>query len=353
MVLRINSINKIENIKNDSQIYLDLNVIKKFKDIIQFLKQNDFKITLVKEKELDILSNKIIKKELTMLENLEVLYNQKIKFRGFKEEELLKLMDFQYLAFLGDKKKFELKENTELLQKQKKLIEENRYFDKFYEFKLLKKFILKFPNTYFMFPKEKNKKRFVFYFYIFNENRKKEFVNFLNEINFEKDLINFVKKQEIYKDIALYAIGFSYVNNKLIRKTFYPGFTLKKNSQKNADLIEKYFKIKIENNLILTNFGIDIYQKYREIKIYEKFYSFNKKVNTCELQKILENKQCDRIRKYRNYKLIDTKYEFYIETFENKEIEILKKNNLFDINAKIFSLYLENGEIKNSVIYYK
>lgn len=311
-------------------------------------------IFLIKEKKLDTLSKKILRKYFTSYDQINLFSNNKVNFVGFKEEELLEIIDFQQLSFIYSKENKEFNHNEKFFEKQKKILNENKYFRKYREFELCQKLIGRFPYTYIMFPKEDSKKRFVLYFYILNSSRKEEFLSLLKELSFDNYYYDLIENEKLYSTIAGYALGFSYdEKEKLIRKTLYPGFVNKFNSKDNILAIKKFTGIKIEDKKqIFPNFGIDIYKNHNEIKIYEKRYLFKKRLSSQELDKILYNKYCDKVVKYKDTKEYTCKYEFYIEDFNEEEIKILSKYNLYEKNCKIFSIYLDNDLIIHRVLYY-
>ncbi len=311
-------------------------------------------IFLIKEKKLDTLSKKILRKYFTSYDQIDLFSNNRVNFVGFKEEELLEIIDFQQLSFLYSKENKEFDHNEKFLEKQKKTLNENKDFKKYREFELCQKLVDRFPYTYIMFPKEDFKKRFVLYFYILNSSRKKEFLSLLKEFSFDNHYYGLIEKERLYTTIAGYALGFSYdEKEKLIRKTLYPGFVNKFNSKDNIFTIEKFTGIKIEDkNQIFPNFGIDIYENHSEMKIYEKKYLFKKRLFSQELNKLLYNKYCDKVVKYKDTKEYTCKYEFYIEDFNEEEIKILSKYDLYEKNCKIFSIYLNNDQITHKVLYY-
>lgn len=311
-------------------------------------------IFLIKEKKLDTLSKKILRKYFTSYDQINLFSNNKVNFVGFKEEELLEIIDFQQLSFIYSKENKEFNHNEKFFEKQKKILNENKYFRKYREFELCQKLIGRFPYTYIMFPKEDSKKRFVLYFYILNSSRKEEFLSLLKELSFDNYYYDLIENEKLYSTIAGYALGFSYdEKEKLIRKTLYPGFVNKFNSKDNILAIKKFTGIKIEDKKqIFPNFGIDIYENHNEVKIYEKRHLFKKRLSSQELDKLLHNKYCDKVVKYKDNKEYTCKYEFYIEDFNEEEIKILSKYDLYEKNCKIFSIYLDNGLIIHRVLYY-
>jgi hypothetical protein len=337
-------------------IVLDTNGIKNFKKSIEEVKNNTKStITFVKHMPLDVLSQKIIKKELTKEENISLYIDKKINFKDFTQEELLLIMNFEQLMFIFKEKNIELQHEVKYYQRQLKILESKKEYERFKEYNSCKKLVTEFPHTYIKFPKEKGKKRFVLYYYIFNEKRKESFLKIIKSFIHDEKIINLLKNEKSYNNFAGYGLGFSYNNkNELIRVTLYPAFINRIDTKKNNKLILEYTTIFIKNkNQIYPNFGIDFYNTHKEIKIYEKNQKLKESIDDKVLDNILNSKFCDQVIKYNESgEIINKKYEFYISDFNKNEIKNIKKYNLYDENCKMFSIYINNKEISKNVIYY-
>lgn len=345
---------EFEALLEREKVELNTKVLSFLPRIISLMIKRKKSITFVKIEPLDILSKKILQKELQKPENIDIFLEDLINFEGFSEKELLEFMHVKELNFLYKRWNKEYTHSFEFLDQQHTITKKYNYFGKYCEFNLILELIEDFPYSYITFPKEEGVERFVFYFYIFNQNRKKEFIQLLKSCNLDEDLISLVEEQNPYEIIGGYAFGCSYKENKLIRTTLYPGFVGISKSKQNIEFINKYHNLKLKNlNQHMLNYGIDSYKSHREIKIYERDVEFKRKITSKDLFQILKGKFCDYVIKFREGNIYTEKYEFFCSSFEPHEKKVLEKYGLYDSKATKISIYIDNNNnIKHYVFYY-
>jgi hypothetical protein len=279
--------------------------------------------------------------------------NIKITFKDFSHEDLQLFLGtklyFNYCNFHNLTPQWA----DNLYEKERKKINNFLYLQKYKEFNILREEMKKRPFSGFNFPKEEKKERFVFQFYLQNDNND-EIVDLLKKIKLNNKIINDINKYSFENLFYYSAIGFVYKKNKLSRFTIYFKFNMQENFKSALEnSIKKNFNIEINGQNIIF-IGIDYYiDSHKEIKIYSQMNKFNKKINPNEIFIVLKNKPHLIVNKYLNSDLIEQKYEFNLkDNFGKEEREILLKHKLYKKGAKNLAIYLNNkNEISNKILY--
>ncbi len=342
--------------KNQTLIFeLNNQLAKNFSKLIEHYSNTKPKLILQKSPEkLELLCKIIIRKYLK--KNFpQVIGNTNIIFENFEPQDLEEFFSFHNYIYYCIKTKTQPQIPKIKIDVQKQIQQENSMqFKNFSEFKILQNFYSKNKNTsYFLFPQEKNKQRFVFYFYITDENTKQSIIKILIELGINSQITELIKKIPFGVNSIFYAIGFSYQNNSLIRTSFYTRFLTSKTSDKNNLFIKNNFpqlsKFNFEN---LRDYAIDIFNNNElEYKFYMDKSHFNEKLSDKTIEKILSNKSCTKVIKIKNSSISNIKYEFATKQFNLKEkLHILKKENI-NKNIKIFSIYIKNQKIIKTILY--
>ena len=299
-------------------------------------------------KKLNILKNiieqELSKEKIIVLKNIpEDILSLKIMgsvMASFKKEIRENRFFFSETSFSHLKKILSLEDSLHYSSKNKIFIEkENDYENYFlqeyeknknlirYEQHLpVKKFLKNIPYSYITFPLEEGTNRFVFYSYILNEN-----------------LLRFIEK-EIGKKLLEKELGKNYFkkNQNIINKIAY-GEKLKKNQ-----LFRKSLYIIFEKKHNISILSLDIYSH----KIEKKYYyssMFNIHITPKSLESIFYGKKCTKV--YINNDILK-KIEFHISQFNEKEILILKKENIISEGTDIIAIHLnKNNSITNTISY--
>ncbi len=348
------------NVSNESIISLNSQIIRNLVLFFELAEKNNLvSFSFKKDLGLDFLGWRSLKKHFGK-DFLKYFNKFKFKFVGFSEKELLELIPYPYYFRYCYEFNLEVSHNKKLYEKEKKKLLINwRLFFKYKSLRVFFQYFKKYPYSSFNFPVEKNKDRFVFYFYIFNEKRKNAFIDIIKKNNLNiPDLNNFIEKMPIYDKIAGYALGFVYNKNKqLERVTLYTYILYPHDTIGNIHFINKTHNLDLDYNNFsnIWAYGIDYYilpKRYKEIKIYSEPYIFNREISNRILNDIFYKKVCTYVIKIRDFKIVDEKYEFLYSVFNSNEIESLKRFNLFEKNSKTLSIYLnEGGNIKRTVNY--
>jgi hypothetical protein len=261
-----------------------------------------------------------------------------------------------YLNYCA-KNKIKPQWNENLLKREELKIKQNKNLFKYPIFKELVELQKETPFSAFNIPKEKDVDRFVFYFNMYSEEEKEKILNFLERNNIKiPKLIDLISTNKINIEIYYYMFGFSFKDNKLIRFTLYTrfnGLLLINKDLMRKFLLEKHnleVKEELKNNWY---YAIDFYSDgHEEIKIYDEPHLFKEKLNNLEINRVLQNKHCVKVFKYKDGEVKSIKYEFDLKkVFSMPEKKVLKKNRLFKANKNCLAIYLENGEIVKSVVY--
>jgi hypothetical protein len=334
-------------------------LINNIDEFFKFLVEDKIdKINLHKFDEIDII---LVRKAMKFFNNL---YKQflklNIKFLGFTQEEICNIISKE-LYFLYCNKyniKF-IKNNKSIKDESNKLKDYGNKLFKYSEFDIIYKF---YKNNdrymYFNFPMENKLDRFVFYFLINTENDKGEIVELLKNLKFNSKCLDIFSKIEVCENGCIYAIGFNYdkSSSKLIRSTLYSRLNEFSSKNHREEFIKKEFDLNLRNfvdkDLIVKDWGFDVCEKNSEIlKLYFKESKFNQS-NKNELSDVLNQKPCVACFKFSKNKIIGEKFEFLNDLFNNNEIKILEKYDIYNKKSKLFSIYFdEKGNIKNSISY--
>jgi hypothetical protein len=350
---------ELDILNSVADFYFDDVLINNIDEFFKFVVENKIdKINLYKFDKIDII---LVRKAMKFFNNFhKQVLESCIKFIDFTQEEICEIISKE-LYFLYCNKyniKF-IKNNKSIKDESNKLKEHGNNLFIYSEFDIIYKF---YKNNdrymYFNFPKENKLNRFVFYFLINTENDKCEIIELLKNINFNSKCLDIFSKIEVCENGSLYAIGFNYEksSNKLIRSTLYSRLNEFSSKIQREEFIKKEFDLNLKNfvdkDLVVKDWGFDVCEENSEIlKLYFKGSRFNQS-NKNELSDVLDQKPCVACFKFSENKLIGEKFEFSNDLFNNNEVKILEKFNIYNKKSKLFSIYFDdNGNIKNSVNY--
>lgn len=348
--------NQNKNIELNEQLSKHIEIFFNF-----LIRNNIVNINLFKSSNIDILCQRIVKNYFYS-NFIKVHHKINFKFSNFEESELLEFIDYPLYFYYCSKNNIEVIHNKTFYAYEMKKVAKNYRLCILYrnELKVMLKYLKKYPYTSFNFPLERNKDRFVLYFYVYSEERKIALIELLKQLNINmKEVYDYIEKIKIYDTIAGYGLGFSYVNKRLIRFTLYTAFVEPLEVKKNIDFINQLHNLNLDySSEEIWNYGIDFYFKdngivdYEEIKVYFSNHRFIKKLKSRELDAILRNKSSIKVLKFRNNIQINEKYEFLLEFFSKKERRVLRKYKLYKDTYTTVSIYLDkDGNITNVVKY--
>lgn len=279
----------------------------------------------------------------------------KVIFEGLTDEFVINRLIGQRNYFLYcNMKDVTTKWNDWLLNKERELVKKYSSMEKYLEFKFLKSEFEKNPFSSFNFPQEIGIDRFVYYYYVYDEYSRKTFIEYMKKTGFNNRYIDYVNKTKFNIPVMMYALGFSYKENKIVRRTFYVSFY----NPFDVDSSKEYFKNILGIDLSKFKFnniwygGIDDYETHEEIKVYEEENLFINVLEDVELGNILRGKVSTHVFKFKENNLINEKFEFNLaRNFREEERVVLIKKKLITKDHKIFAIYLKDGKIVKSALY--
>lgn len=276
-------------------------------------------------------------------------------FEGLTDEFVInKLIGQRNYFIYCNMKNVTTKWNDWLLGKERELVEKYSSMEKYAEFKLLKSEFEKNPFSSFNFPQEKGVDRFVYYYYVYDKYSQNTLIDYMTKTGFNSKYIDTVKKTPFNVPVMGFGLGFSYKEQKVIRRTLYISFY----NPFDTDSQKEYFKKTIDLDLDKFKFnniwygGVDDYKTHEEIKVYEESNLFVNILEDTELGNILRGKVSTHVLKFKENSLVDEKFEFNLKrNFKDNEIEILIKKGLITKEHKILAIYLKDGKIVKSALY--
>jgi len=342
---------ELESVKTNNFYFNDI-LGNYFKEFFEFFRGKNIKINLFKFEEIDEI---IVKKLNKFFEiNYEFFKEINISFINFSSDDLFKIFGFEnYVLYLVNKKSSLCKTKKLINNENLKLNQFSKKLSKYEQFCLISNYFKKTNKyCYFNFPTERGLDRFVFYFFILNEEDKREILQLFSSVCIDSKIYDLFGNISVAENGFLFAIGFNFKDNKLIRTTLYGRFDIKNNKKSNELFLQKHFDLNYNfRNLFVKDWGLDVFDNQIILKVYFRENNFNKGLNT-ELGKILENKANVGCLKIKDGEIIDEKFEFSNNLFSRDEKNKLIKMGIFDEKSKLFSIYLDkNWNLKNSVSY--
>jgi hypothetical protein len=284
-----------------------------------------------------------------------------IKFYGFSQEEICSIISEDLYFSYCNKYNIKFCKTLKIMKSETEKLE--KYSEKLFkyaEFNIIYNFFKQNDRyMYFNFPNEIGLDRFVFYFLINTKNDKDEIIKLFKKVNLNKKCLEILSNMSICENGSLYAVGFNYKDSKLERSTLYSRLNIFSKKIENCKFLKKHFNLDSnqEDELGVKDWGVDLFDDGPEVlKVYFDEVNFNCK-NYNELTEVLKNKSTVSCFKYKKDNLgenvlINKKYEFSNNLFNESEIKVLEKFNIYDKKSKLFSVYLdENDNLKNSVNY--
>lgn len=340
---------ELDALGNELNFYLEdilINNIELF-----FEKFSNIKINFYRSDEIDLILLRKVRK--FFLKNFKLV--SFIKFVDFSQEELRSFLgDEVYFKYCYDNSISVLRYDELILSEKLKLEKFSENMMKYNEFlEIFKFFNSSDKYMYWNFPIEKELDRFVFYFLVLTQEDKDEVLNLFSKINLDSQIYDLIFNKGILKDCGMYAVGFNYKDEKLVRSTLYSRFYSFSPKEKNELFLKKFFNLNCENfSGIIKDWGFDVFEDNSStFKIYFKEKKFDRNLNS-KLGEILKNKSAVQCLKFKDGVICDEKFEFSNNLFSREEIIILKSMKIYDEKSKLFSVYLnKNGEIVNSVSY--
>lgn len=342
-------LNSIDLNTMELNFILSDNLVKNLNIFFDFFKNKNIKLNLIKT-DLDIIMLRKLKKYFD--ENFNSIQNINFKLIDFNSYEIKSILDDWKYFYYCNKNNLvpEIDFKNEKFEIEKVEKYKSNFF-KYDSFKLCYDFFQNNKNQcYFNFPKEEGTNRFVFYFYLYDESIKEKIINLFKKIGINNNIIENLKKIKLFSHSILFAIGFSYIDKSLIRTSFYNRF-FELNSKYNLNYIEQYDKFQKYALLNIVDFAIDYYDNHKEYKFYFKENLFDLKLENKELNSIFNKSGCIKVLKILKNNHLIYKYEFGFNSFNDLEIEILKKNNLYQSNHKLLAIYISENKIIKNIFY--
>jgi hypothetical protein len=369
-IVKLNSWNKsnfvqeLDILNSGVDFYFNDVLINNIDDFFNFVGENKIdKINLHKFDEIDII---LVRKAMKFFNNFYKQFLElNIKFLAFNQDELISLLSEELYFLYCNKFNIKYCKSLKLINDEKnKLNKFSNSLFKYVEFDIIYKF---YKNTdrfcYFNFPIEVGLDRFVFYFLINTRKDKDEILKLFDEINLNTDCVDIFNKIGVCENGSLFAIGFNYKNQLLDRTTIYSRLNVFSKNDINTRFLNKYFnlsqngilKIIKDEKLFVKDYGIDCFNSDNSkniLKLYFKETNFLLNNFDSELIRVLENKPCVACYKICDAGIVDKKYEFSNNLFNENEILVLEKYKIFDKKARLFSVYFDfENKYKTSVSY--
>lgn len=327
--------------------------IEVFFEVLEKSKINKIVFITNKNYEFDIVCFSIAKKFFEQnFAKLSAKYS--FVFEGLTDEFVInKLIGQRNYFIYCNMKNVTTKWNSWLLSKEKELVLKYSSMEKYEEFKFLKSEFEKNPFSSFNFPQEKDITRFVYYFYVYDKYSQNTLIDYMKKTGFKEKYIEIVKRTKFNVPVMGFGLGFSYKEEKVIRRTLYISFY----NPFDTDSSKEYFKsLNIDLNKFKFNNiwygGLDDYGDFEEIKVYEEGNLFVNTLEDLELANILRGKVSTHVLKFKENSLVDEKFEFNLKrNFKENEIDVLIKKGLITKEHKILAIYLKNGKIVKSALY--